>query len=130
MTRSGSGRASAAIPPYERTLLALAERWTAIEPTTEPAPSPFAGTPDLNDERAIETSGVPFLEGEGEPAEITAALRRQRPATPVVFEQRRRADGSLPPVPEGCTPLVFPCSVKEQIDALWRALASQQDTPA
>lgn len=36
-----------------------------------PAASPFAGAPDLNDERAIETSGVLFMEGEGEPAEIT-----------------------------------------------------------
>jgi hypothetical protein len=54
-----------------RTLIALAERWTSAEPAAEPAPSPFAGTPDLNDERAIETSGVLFMEGEGEPAEIS-----------------------------------------------------------
>ena len=53
-----------------RTLIALAERWTAVEPVAEPAPSPFAGTPDLNDDRAIETSGVLFMEGEREPAEI------------------------------------------------------------
>lgn len=54
-----------------RTLIALAERWTSAQPTAEPVPSPFAGTPDLNDDRAIETSGVLFLEGGGEPAEIT-----------------------------------------------------------
>jgi hypothetical protein len=54
-----------------RTLIALAERWATAEPATEPAPSPFAGTPDLNDGRAIETSGVLFMEGQGEPAEIT-----------------------------------------------------------
>jgi hypothetical protein len=54
-----------------RTLIALAERWASIEPAAETAPSPFAGTPDLNDDRAIETSGVLFMEGEGEPAEIT-----------------------------------------------------------
>jgi len=53
-----------------RTLLALAERWACAEPAAQPAPSPFAGTPDLNDDRAIETSGVLFMEGEGEPAEI------------------------------------------------------------
>lgn len=53
-----------------RTLIALAERWTSIEPAAEPGPSPFAGAPDLNDDRAIETSGVLFMEGEGEPAEI------------------------------------------------------------
>lgn len=54
-----------------RTLIALAERWTTAAPAAAPAPSPFAGTPDLNDDRAIETSGVLFLEGGGEPAEIT-----------------------------------------------------------
>ena len=54
-----------------RTLIALAERWTSVEPAAEPTPSPFAGTPDLNDKRAIETSGVLFMEGGGEPAEIT-----------------------------------------------------------
>ena len=54
-----------------RTLIALAERWTSAEPAAVPGPSPFAGTPDLNDDRAIETSGVLFMEGGGEPAEIT-----------------------------------------------------------
>ena len=54
-----------------RTLIALAERWTSAEPVAEPAASPFAGAPDLNDDRAIETSGVLFMEGAGEPAEIT-----------------------------------------------------------
>ena len=54
-----------------RTLIALAERWTCVQPAAEPVPSPFAGTPDLNDDRAIETSGVLFMEGGGEPAEIT-----------------------------------------------------------
>jgi hypothetical protein len=54
-----------------RTLIALAERWSAIEPAALPAGSPFAGSPDLNDDRAIETSGVLFMEGGGEPAEIT-----------------------------------------------------------
>jgi hypothetical protein len=54
-----------------RTLLALAERWESAKLPAALAPSPYAGTPDLNDERAIETSGVLFMEGEGEPAEIT-----------------------------------------------------------
>ena len=60
---------------------------------------------------------------------IAAALRRQRPALPVVVEQHRRADGSLPPAPAGCTSLPVPCSVRGQIDALWRALASRPGTP-
>ena len=54
-----------------RTLIALAERWACADPVAEPALSPYAGAPDLNDDRAIETSGVLFMEGEGEPAEIS-----------------------------------------------------------
>ena len=53
-----------------RTLMALAERWTVPGPAPAPAGSPFAGAPDLNDDRAIETGGVLFMEGGGEPAEI------------------------------------------------------------
>ena len=60
-----------ALQRVARTLIALAERWTSAEPATAAAPSPFAGATDLNDERAIETSGVLFMEGQGEPAEIT-----------------------------------------------------------
>jgi len=59
-----------------RTLKALAERWAQSEPAAERAPSPYAGAPDLNDPRATETSGVLFMEGEGEPAEI-ARIKRQ-----------------------------------------------------
>jgi hypothetical protein len=44
---------------------------------------------------------------------------------PVVAAQRRRADGSLPPVPQGCVPHVSPSSVKGQIDALWQVLLSR-----
>src|SRR5271166_3585687 len=54
-----------------RTLMALAERWTSVETAMTPPASSFAGAPDLNDDRAIETSGVRFMAGEGEPAEIT-----------------------------------------------------------
>src|ERR1700749_550104 len=54
-----------------RTLIALAEPRISAEPAAEPGPGPYAGAPDLNDDRAIETSGVLFMEGEGEPAEIS-----------------------------------------------------------
>jgi hypothetical protein len=58
-----------------RTLKALAERWSTAEPSRSPAPSPFAGAEDLNDERAIEESGVLFMEGGGEPAEMSRLKR-------------------------------------------------------
>lgn len=56
---------------------------------------------------------------------VAAAIRRYSPGVPVVAGQRRGADGSLQPVPEGCIPQVFPSSVKGQIDALWRVLVSR-----
>lgn len=55
---------------FSRTLKALAERWQTATPSEHPAASPFAGAEDLNDERAIEESGVLFMEGGGEPTEI------------------------------------------------------------
>jgi hypothetical protein len=71
---------------FSRTLKALAERWRTAEPTGHPAPSPFAGAPDLNDERAIEESGVLFMEGGGEPAEI-GAMKAELEATAAASEQ-------------------------------------------
>jgi len=53
---------------------------------------------------------------------VAAAIRRQRPDLPVVTVQRPREDGSLPPVPAGCTPLPSACSVRGQIEAVQRAL--------
>ena len=54
-------------------LRALAERWSAVVPQRGPsAAGPFAGAEDLNDERAIESLGILFMEGQGEPPELTA----------------------------------------------------------
>lgn len=61
-----------------RALMALAERWSRVEPGGRSAASPFAGAEDLNDERAIETAGILFMEGEGEPAEIGRIKRDLR----------------------------------------------------
>jgi hypothetical protein len=57
---------------------------------------------------------------------IAAAIQRRYPARPVVAAQRRRPDGSLPPVPPGCLPLASPSSVPGQVEALRRALAGQR----
>jgi hypothetical protein len=59
-----------------RTLLALAERWSVAVPAEDRVGVPFAGATDINDERAIETSGVLFLEGDEPPAEIVALRQR------------------------------------------------------
>jgi len=52
---------------------------------------------------------------------IAEAIRRQRPELPVVVEQARHQDGTVDPVPAGCIPLRYPCSVRGQADALLRA---------
>ncbi len=61
-------------------LMALAERWSCAEAGGRSAASPFAGAEDLNDERAIETAGILFMEGEGEPAEIARIKQDLRAA--------------------------------------------------
>jgi hypothetical protein len=56
---------------HARALQALADRWTAITPQTQESFSPFEGSRDLNDPAALQLDGVLFMEGEGEPTEIT-----------------------------------------------------------
>jgi hypothetical protein len=63
---------------HARTLQALADRWTTVEPSTRTVLSPFEGAEDLNAPDAIQLDGVLFLEGEGEPPEITHLIRDLR----------------------------------------------------
>ena len=63
---------------HARTLHALADRWTVMQPSSQPALSPYQGADDLNDPAAVQLDGVLFMEGEGEPAEITKMKRDLR----------------------------------------------------
>jgi hypothetical protein len=91
----------------------------------------MAACPLMNGQRCPLVAGADaVLHGLDPALGIAAGICRQRPGMPVVAEQRRRADGSLQPVPDGCTPLAFPCSVRGQIDALWQALASRGSASA
>jgi hypothetical protein len=65
---------------HSRTLLALADRWSVVQPSTRRPLSPFEGADDLNAAAAIQLDGVLFLEGAGRPAEITHLLRDLRTA--------------------------------------------------
>src|SRR5689334_22174524 len=56
---------------HARTLQALADRWSTVEPVTRHALSPYEGADDLNSTVATQLDGVLFLEGEGQPAEIS-----------------------------------------------------------
>jgi hypothetical protein len=56
---------------HARTLQALADRWSKVAPEAQVALSPFEGSHDLNDPSALQLDGVLFMEGEGEPTEVT-----------------------------------------------------------
>jgi hypothetical protein len=71
---------------FSRSLKALAERWSLAKPSDPGATSPFAGASDLNDERAIEASGVLFMEGGEPPAEIVQ-IRRELESTAAAAEE-------------------------------------------
>jgi len=68
-------RKAVEIQAASRVLKALADHWRQVAPVEHPAGSPFAGARDLNAPGLVSESGVLFLEGEGEPAEIKQ-LRR------------------------------------------------------
>jgi Protein of unknown function (DUF5661) len=70
---------------WSRSLKALADHWLLVEPADAVLGSPYAGCEDLNVEAAIDGSGILFLEGEGEPAEI-AALKGELAALGESFE--------------------------------------------
>jgi hypothetical protein len=53
-----------------RALKALAGRWRETEPAEQRVSVPFAGAEDLNAPGLVSESGILFMEGEGEPAEI------------------------------------------------------------
>jgi hypothetical protein len=63
---------------HARTLHALADRWSWAVPSTAPPLSPYAGADDLNDSAALQLEGVLFMEGEGEPTELTNLIRDLR----------------------------------------------------
>jgi hypothetical protein len=63
---------------HARALLALADQWSTAAPAARTALSPFEGAPDLNAGAAVQLDGVLFMEGEGEPAEITHLKRDLR----------------------------------------------------
>jgi hypothetical protein len=64
-----------ALQQISRTLKALAGRWRTVTPLQVDGANRYAGCDDLNVQAAIEQKGVLFLEGEGEPGEITRIKR-------------------------------------------------------
>jgi len=60
---------------HGRTLCALADRWSTVDASVREVFSPFEGAADLNDGVALQLDGVLFMEGEGEPVELTRVKR-------------------------------------------------------
>jgi hypothetical protein len=65
---------------HGRTLEALADRWSVVEPITPDPFSPYEGADDLTDPVALQLDGVLFMEGEGRPTEIAHLVRDLRTA--------------------------------------------------
>ena len=63
---------------HARTLQALADQWSDVEPSSRAVLSPYEAAEDLNAPDAIQLDGVLFLEGEGRPAEIARLARELR----------------------------------------------------
>lgn len=61
-----------------RILETLADRWMVIQPGEPRRGFPYFGAEDLNETSTIQYTGVLFLEGEGEPAEIGTLKRELR----------------------------------------------------
>ncbi len=68
-------RAAADAQRASRILKALAAQWSEATPTDHPAASPFAGAEDLNAPGLVGETGVLFMEGEEEPAELRQLKR-------------------------------------------------------
>ena len=66
---------------WSRALKALGLRWRSLHPTTDSDERVasglrrYAGCTDLNEDTAVETLGILFMEGEGEPAELVKLKR-------------------------------------------------------
>ncbi len=65
---------------HSRTLCALADRWSTVVPAPLDALNPYEGSDDLNAREAIQLDGVLFMEGQGEPGELTRIKRDLRTA--------------------------------------------------
>ena len=68
-------RQAGEIQAISRALKSLAGQWSEVEPSERPAANPFAGAEDLNAPGLVAESGILFMEGEREPAEIKRLKR-------------------------------------------------------
>lgn len=63
------------IQEASKTLKTLADRWVSLKQTEKGEGSPYMGCEDLNEKATIQHDGLLFMEGEGEPTEISQLKR-------------------------------------------------------
>jgi hypothetical protein len=68
-------RQAAELQARSRALKSLADRWSDVEAGEQASAVAFAGTEDLNAPGLVAESGILFMEGEGEPAELRRLKR-------------------------------------------------------
>lgn len=61
-----------------KTLKTLADKWIGLQQTAQTEGNPYMGCEDLNEEAAIQHDGLLFMEGEGEPTEISQLKRKMK----------------------------------------------------
>jgi hypothetical protein len=63
------------IQDASKTLKTLADKWIDLQQTEKSEGNPYMGCEDLNEKAAIQHDGLLFMEGEGEPTEISQLKR-------------------------------------------------------
>ena len=63
------------IQNFSKTMKTLADRWSNLEDIKKLDGNPYMGCEDLNENSAIQHNGLLFMEGEGEPSEISQLKR-------------------------------------------------------
>jgi hypothetical protein len=66
------------IQDASKTLKTIADRWSNLEQIEKAEGNPYMGCEDLNEKAAIQHDGLLFMEGEGEPTELTQLKRKIR----------------------------------------------------
>jgi hypothetical protein len=59
-----------------KTLKTIADKWINLKQTEKAEGNPYMGCEDLNEKATIQHDGLLFMEGEGEPTEITQLKRK------------------------------------------------------
>jgi hypothetical protein len=66
------------IQDASKTLKTIADKWISLHQTVKAEGNPYMGCEDLNEKASIQHDGLLFMEGEGEPTEISQLKRKMR----------------------------------------------------